>query len=630
MSLALPDDGPRLRNTTAMLRTRIVVTWSLRWACTPALASLCPDLIVHQPPHEHGQAPACSHARLAYHVGIQASSARDSKQVPSGVASDGARAASTRALRISPRRSSDASTRSCVYSSSAESTRLNSTRRRRGCRYRSSQPLSATTTRLLYRRDDGSLAFTAVYANEDQVPRYAILSHTWLAESEEVTYDALATGRVAHATGGWKKIQFCADQAAKDGLKFFWVDTCCINKSSSQELQETITTMFQCYRAATRCYVYLADVSVEDEAAAGDVRLGPWKTAFQNSRWFTRGWTLQELLAPKSVEFFTMHGTRLGDKASLETEIHQRTAIPRQALRSAEMHRFSVDERLSWASGRNTSRKEDKAYSLLGIFGVFMPLMYGEGDHAFARLRKVIDADHTATYQLLTQLPVAHQAAFNSLDNQHGPTCLPETRVELLQDIARWANGDERPSILWLNGIAGTGKSTIARTVARTHYDRGDLGASFFFSRRSGHIGCADTLFTTLASQMGTNIPALRRYISETILEAPNIAAHSLRDQWDKLILEPLEKLDRTSDARFIMIVIDALDECESERDIRVVLRLLATNSMLKNIKLRIFLKSRPELAIRSSFSQILETQRQSFELYNIAPSIVVKCCVST
>ncbi|KAK6428322.1 hypothetical protein LTR95_015536 [Oleoguttula sp. CCFEE 5521] len=137
--------------------------------------------------------------------------------------------------------------------------------------------------------------------------------------------------------------------------------------------------MFVWYRRATRCYVYLSDVST-----------GSWQTAFRKSRWFTRSWTLQELLAPPSVELFSVEGVRLGDKKTLQDEIHDITGIPIAALEGEDLSNFSVTRRLAWAEHRKARRREDRAYSLLGIFGVFMTLIYGEGDHAFIRLRAKI------------------------------------------------------------------------------------------------------------------------------------------------------------------------------------------------------------------------------------------------
>ena len=479
--------------------------------------------------------------------------------------------------------------------------------------------------RLLRREADGSFSFTDDREENAFNFKYAILSHTWFADEDEVNFEDM-TKASAKSKLGYRKIQFCGDQAAKDGLDYFWVDTCCINKSSSAELQEAITSMFNWYLNAAVCYVYLADVSVSEEEANNQAPRYKWESAFRGSRWFTRGWTLQELIAPASVAFYSTQGIRLGDKSSLEHEIHEITGIPRGVLRGDALHTFSVIDRLSWAEKRQTKRQEDKAYSLLGIFNIFMPLMYGEGDHAMIRLREEIDrkiAKNAKLDHLLSTLPVAASAAFNSFENQHGPTCLEETRVELLHEITTWADGPDEKSILWLNGIAGTGKSTIARTVARTYHDRGNLGASYLFSRGGGDVGNADKLFTTIAWQIATKIPAARRYICEAIMENQEVAVQSLRDQWEQLILHPLSKLNVHSSLSIIVIVIDALDECDSDRDIRIILRLLSMANSLTNIRLRIFVTSRPEIPIRCGFQQIPESERQGFVLHDIEPDIV-------
>jgi hypothetical protein len=237
--------------------------------------------------------------------------------------------------------------------------------------------------RLLELRSDGGFSLTKGLI--DDVPPYAILSHTWGADGDEVTFQDLVddTGR---NKAGYGKIQFCRDQAARDGLQYFWVDTCCIDKSSSAELTEAINSMFRWYREAAKCYVYLSDVSEGD--CDGNDDLPP---SFQKSRWFTRGWTLQELIAPASVEFFSLEGKFLGDKRSKEQQVHKITGIAAQALRGNPLSEFSVAERLSWAAKRTTTRKEDGAYCLLGVFDVYMPLIYGEGDKAFTRLKEEID-----------------------------------------------------------------------------------------------------------------------------------------------------------------------------------------------------------------------------------------------
>jgi heterokaryon incompatibility protein (HET) len=189
---------------------------------------------------------------------------------------------------------------------------------------------------------------------------------------------------------GYKKIQFCAEQAIRDGLEYFWVDTCCIDKSNNTELSTAINSMFGWYRNAARCYVYLSGISASSYRSGKQPGLA-WEPDFRAHKWFTRGWTLQELLAPASVEFFTQDGQRLGDKKSLEKQIHEITGIAIAALRESDLSQFDVDERFKWAETRQTSHEEDWAYCLLGIFDIFMPLIYGEGKaHAVRRLKTEI------------------------------------------------------------------------------------------------------------------------------------------------------------------------------------------------------------------------------------------------
>jgi hypothetical protein len=236
--------------------------------------------------------------------------------------------------------------------------------------------------RLLERLSSGD--FELLSFNDENPPPYAILSHTW-TEGQEVTYNELVAG-IGKNKIGYDKIRFCSGRAAADGLQYFWVDTCCINKSTSHELSTAINSMFRWYQRASKCYVYLSDVVVPEEVADAESFRITWTEAFRRSRWFTRGWTLQELLAPPCVEFFSKNGKLLGSRISLEQEIHEITKIATEALRGQSLAELSIEERMSWAAQRSTTLKEDKVYCLLGIFGIFLPLIYGEGE-AYATLR---------------------------------------------------------------------------------------------------------------------------------------------------------------------------------------------------------------------------------------------------
>ena len=235
--------------------------------------------------------------------------------------------------------------------------------------------------RLLYTASNGRLRWSKDYIGSEEIPPYAILSHTW-QEGQEVTFDDLKNldevkGVDVESKLGFRKISFCARQAKRNGLDYFWIDTCCIDKSNSSELQEAINSMFDWYHNAKKCYVYLSDVenNAVDEDGQSSQR---WNAVFKKCRWFTRGWTLQELLAPESVEFFSKEGKWLGDKKTLGCTIHEITGIPINALSESRLSEFSVADRFSWTANRQTTREEDEVYCLLGIFNIHLPLIYGE------------------------------------------------------------------------------------------------------------------------------------------------------------------------------------------------------------------------------------------------------------
>ncbi|KAK0721384.1 hypothetical protein B0T21DRAFT_51209 [Apiosordaria backusii] len=208
------------------------------------------------------------------------------------------------------------------------------------------------------------------------VPPYAILSHTW--GSDEVTFQDIQNLEIARLKAGFTKIVYACAQAFRDHLQYTWIDTCCIDKTSSSELSEAINSMYDWYRDSRICYVYLSDVKKD----GGD---------FTRSRWFTRGWTLQELLAPNQVLFFDCKWTRIMNKGSNAHEISIVTGIDSSVLRGlTDIQSQSVAQRMSWMATRTTTRLEDIAYSMLGIFDVHMPLIYGEGRLAFIRLQQEI------------------------------------------------------------------------------------------------------------------------------------------------------------------------------------------------------------------------------------------------
>jgi hypothetical protein len=187
-----------------------------------------------------------------------------------------------------------------------------------------------------------------------------------------------------------------------------------------------------------------------------------------------------------------------------------------------------------------------------------------------------------------------------------------------------WSGNPDSPCIFWLNGMAGTGKSTIARTIAHKLNEKECLGASFFFSRGRGDLDHAGMFFTTLAAQLANTLPALRPYICSAIAEKFNITQQGLAEQWKYLVFQPLFNLKKVlHQSQIFGLVIDALDECEGEDDIRLILLLLAQANTLKSVQLRVFVTSRPEFPIRLGFYTIPEGAHQDFILHSISSSII-------
>jgi hypothetical protein len=386
--------------------------------------------------------------------------------------------------------------------------------------------------------------------------------------------------------------------------------------------------MFRWYRDAAKCYVYLSDVSARKRGnnnQSGHI----WESALRKSRWFTRGWTLQELLAPKSVEFFSRDGKRLGDKKSLEGQIHKVTDVPITALRGAPLSDFSIDERLRWARNRETERKEDQAYCLLGIFNVFIPPIYGEGENAFIRLRGEINKS-TRSKLDLDKVPYAKGAMFNAYDPDH-TTCHAATRVDLLGQIQDWAQQSHSKSIFWLNGMAGTGKSTISWTIAEWLTGQGregiiELGASFFFKRGEGDRASASRFFPTIVRQLVSKVPGMDSLLADVITSDPSIFDKALGEQFDKLIYQPLQKVKATtSNSRILVVVVDALDECEKERDIKTIIDLWSRLPEITTVCLRLFLTSRPDLPIQLGFRNISAAAHRDMILQDEVPQTTIQ-----
>ncbi|KAI6019532.1 hypothetical protein PISMIDRAFT_121469, partial [Pisolithus microcarpus 441] len=225
---------------------------------------------------------------------------------------------------------------------------------------------------------------------DDTTTSYAILSHRWGAE---VSYKEMIglmkmeeedREEITQRHGYQKIIKSC-EQARKDGYKWLWVDTCCIDKRSSSELSEAINSMYRWYQNARVCYAYLHDVGESTFPTQQDDKFGKsngWP------EWFVRGWTLQELIAPEEVKFFNKYWVPLGHKRHLASTLNHITGVPCEVLTDGLARQgLCVAQIMSWAARRKTTRIEDRAYSLMGLFGVNMPMLYGEGKMAFHRLQ---------------------------------------------------------------------------------------------------------------------------------------------------------------------------------------------------------------------------------------------------
>ncbi|KAI1141850.1 HET-domain-containing protein [Hypoxylon sp. FL0543] len=210
----------------------------------------------------------------------------------------------------------------------------------------------------------------------DQVPGYAILSHTW--GKDEATFQGWQSPSRPYDKAGYRKILDACKQARYDKFEYLWCDTVCIDKSSSAELSEAINSMFSWYNKSRICYAYLADVAWPKRR----------ESSLRNSRWFTRGWTLQELLAPESVVFYDRKWIIIGHKEDLTMILSEITRIPMNMMGPRTMRTASIAQKMSWIATRTTTRIEDMAYCMLGIFDLNMPLLYGEGAKAFIRLQE--------------------------------------------------------------------------------------------------------------------------------------------------------------------------------------------------------------------------------------------------
>jgi hypothetical protein len=413
--------------------------------------------------------------------------------------------------------------------------------------------------RLLKWGDDGTLSLTAHFGSVHKIPPYAILSHTWGLDDEEVTFDDILR-RSGHGKPGYKKIQFCGEQARQDGLQYFWIDTCCIDKSNKSELSHAIQSMFRWYRNAARCYVYLVDVS-SLSAEPSDSSTPSSEPELRSSKWFTRGWTLQELLAPSQVEFFSQEGNKLGSKTTLAPKLNEITGIPTTALTGSSLSQFSVDERLRWKEYRHTKVPEDGAYSLLGLFDVSMAPLYGEGaEGAFRRLLEKIQ--HTQDFI----------RDIRNTDPRDDKTRIQDTKGGLLEDsyqwifdnpsFRQWRNNSSESRLLWIKGDPGKGKTMLlCGIIDELQTTKRNLVSYFFCQATDSRISSATAalrgLLYLLVSQQPSLVSSVRKkydHGGKAIFEDAN-AWVALTEIFADVLQDPA--LQNTT-----YLVIDALDEC--------------------------------------------------------------------
>lgn len=470
--------------------------------------------------------------------------------------------------------------------------------------------------RLLQLDDNGD--FSLVERVGNNIPSYAILSHTWGSDNEEVTFNNLGSDR-DKSKPGYRKLYFCAKQAKRDGLQYFWIDTCCIDKSSSAELSEAIASMFRWYQNAERCYVYLSDVS--RDPSNGD----RWKPDFRKSRWFTRGWTLQELIAPASVGFFSSEGMFLGSRQSMEQTINETTGIAIDALRGTPLTQFSMDEKFMWAEKRTTKREEDEAYCLLGLFGIHMLPMYGEGRvNALKRLREEIGkslGDRPLSLNGEQRRMLLESLRFNQIDarhmtikNAHAKTCKWLSRKSEYRDWLDPAKLSEHNGFLWIKGKPGTGKSTLMKfafaNAKRTMQDRTVL--SFFFNARGEDIEKSTIgTYRSLLLQLLERLPAL-----QTVFDSLSLSTLSAGTdyQWSieslKMLLgDAIQRLGKSP----VICFIDALDECEESqiRDMISFFERVGEVAASSGIRFQVCFSSRhyPYITVQKGLDLILEGQ---------------------
>ncbi|USP79361.1 uncharacterized protein yc1106_06635 [Curvularia clavata] len=446
--------------------------------------------------------------------------------------------------------------------------------------------------------------------DDGDIPPYAILSHTWGADGDEVTFADLQTGG-GKIKLGYEKILFCGKQARRDNLQYFWIDTCCIDKANKAELAFSIRSMFRWYRDAARCYVYLSDVSTQPLLATQDHRDSQWlfwiwilsilytmsrwygstiqryfysryvpctpvgndlvrstqmpKFTLKKSRWFTRGWTLQELLAPSIVEFFSKEGTKLGDKLLLAKEVREVTGIPSSALQGEPLSNFDVYERVTWIEHRTTTIPADRAYSLMGILGVSLSPIDGENlAEAMKRVLDEVDKQNKCLQDLRPSNP------------RDDKKRIEETKGGLLAGAYRWVldndtfqqwQQDPESRLLWVKGDPGKGKTMLLCGIIdelQNLTPKPTLVSYFFCQATDSRINSASAVLRGLLYMLVDQQPSLTVHIRK---KHDRVGKSLFEDAnaWVALI-EIFADVLRDTGLITTYLIIDALDECMTDQ----------------------------------------------------------------
>ncbi|EDO04667.1 hypothetical protein SS1G_07150 [Sclerotinia sclerotiorum 1980 UF-70] len=459
---------------------------------------------------------------------------------------------------------------------------------------------------------------------DNNIPPYAILSHTWGSDEQEVNFEDINSGN-GKAKTGYEKLQFCGKQAACDNIDYFWVDTCCIKKTSDPELSESLNSMFRWYKKARKCYVYLSDVEVVQNGVEQPQSV--WEGRFRASRWFTRGWTLQELLAPISIEFFSRDCCRLGDRESLKLIIHEITGIAIEALQGVPLSEFNVDDRMKWAKNRISTREEDAAYSLLGIFGVSMPVIYGEGkDKAFRRLNREIESnpdnppspDKRCLTDLFTTDPRKDKQRIEELKG--GLLLKVYEWIFKNAEYQQWYN-DQSNRLLWVRGDPGKGKTMLLCGIIDEIQASNNYTLAYFFCQSNiDTINSAISVLRGLIYMLLDEQPSLIRHLQNEY-EVPGKQLFEGINAWVALS-NILKNILHDENLKPTILIIDALDECQKE--LPQLLRLIVSGSSISS-RVKWLVSSRNWPEIEEQLQQTEQETRLSLELNAESVSAAVR-----